>query len=80
MQEVNQIFNGDETHASFEYLKNNTEEFYGISPNIFDSNLKIFFDYIASEEKENIDYSLLSTQISTPSKKTLSFLKEYGDL
>ena len=28
-------------------------------PNIFDSGLKEFFNYIASEEKKNIDYEVL---------------------
>ena len=33
-----------------------------------------------SEEKENIDYSLLSRQILRTSKKAFSFLQKYGDL
>ena len=40
---------------------------------------KVFKD-IASEEEENIDYKLLSRQISTPSRKTFSFLQKHGDL
>ena len=32
------------------------------------------------EEKKNIDYNLLSRQMLTPSKKTISFLQKYGDL
>ena len=39
-----------------------------------------FFKDIASEEKENIDYKLLSRRILTPSKKSFSFLQKYGDL
>ena len=70
----------DETQTSFEYLKNNTDEFFLGYSSIFDSNLKKFFKDIASEEKENIDYNLLSRQISTPSKKTFSFLQKYGGL
>ena len=42
--------------------------------------MKEFFKGIASEENENIDYSLLSRQILIPPKKTFSFLQKYGDL
>ena len=42
--------------------------------------MKIFFNYIASEEKENIDYNLLSEEILTPSGDTINFLQKYGDL
>ena len=48
-------------------------------PDIFDSDLKKHFDYIASEE-ENIDYKLLSRQILISSKNIFSFLYKYGDL
>ena len=48
-------------------------------PDIFDSDLKKHFDYIASEE-ENIDYKLLSRQILISSKNIFSFLHKYGDL
>ena len=48
-------------------------------PDIFDSDLNIHFDYIASEE-ENIDYKLLSRQILISSKNIFSFLHKYGDL
>ena len=47
---------------------------------IFDLDLKNFFNYIASEEKENIDYNLLSEEILTPSGDTINFLQKYGDL
>ena len=43
-------------------------------PGIFDQDLKKFFENIASQEKENIDYKLLSRQISASSKDTFSFL------
>ena len=49
-------------------------------PNIFDSDLKEFFNYIPSEEKKNIDYEVLSRQILIPSKKSFSFLHKYNDL
>ena len=49
-------------------------------PDIFDSDLKEFFSYIASEEEKNIDYELLSGQILMPSKNIFSFLHEYYDL
>ena len=48
-------------------------------PIVFDSDLKEFFNYVASEE-ENIDYKLLSRQISLTSKKGFSFLYKYDDL
>ena len=49
-------------------------------PDIFDSDLKEFFNYIASEEEKNIDYKLLSRQILVSPKNIFSFLHEYGDL
>ena len=42
----------DETQTSFEYLKDNTEEFCGGYPDIFDLDLKEFFNYIASQEEK----------------------------
>ena len=70
------------TRTSFEYLRNNTEVFFlvGSFPNIFDSDLKDFFNYIAFEEIKNIDYMLLSKQILILSKNIFSFLDKYGDL
>ena len=38
------------------------------------------FENIASQEKENIDYKQLSREITTPSKKTFSFLQKHGNL
>ena len=70
----------DETQTSFEYLKENTEEFFGGYPNIFDSDLKNFFERIASQEKKNIDYNLLSKKILLPSGDVLNFFNEYNDL
>ena len=69
-----------DTQTTFEYLKNNTEEFFNSFPNIFDSDLKEFFKDIASEEKENIDYNLLLKEILTPSGDTINFLQEHGSL
>ena len=69
-----------ETQTSFKYLKNNTEVFFDSFPNIFDSDLPEFFNYIASEEKKNIDYKLLSTQIFLPSGKSFNFLYKYNEL
>ena len=37
----------NETQTSFQYLKNNREEFFSSHSDIFDSDLKEFFDYIA---------------------------------
>ena len=48
----------DETQTSFEYLKDNTDEFFSYS-DIFDSDLKEFFNYIASEGKKSTDYEML---------------------
>ena len=73
------ISNG-ETQISFEYLKDNTEEFFLGYPDIFDWNLKEFFNYIASGEKESIDYKLLSRQILLPSGNAFNLLNEYCDL
>ena len=42
--------------------------------------MKEFFKDIASEEKRNIDYEVLSRQILIPSGNVFSFLNEYGDL
>ena len=64
-----------ETKTSFEYLKNNIKEFFLGYWDIFDSDLKEFFKYNASEEKKNIDYMLLSKEILTPSRNTISFCK-----
>ena len=44
-------------------------------PDIFGSDLKKFYENIASHEKENINYKLLSKEITTPSKKNLVFCK-----
>ena len=80
MKGINILKPKNETQTSFEYLKNNTEEFFLGYPDIFDSDLKEFFNYIASEEESNIDYELLSRQILISSKNIFSFLYKYGDL
>ena len=58
------------------YLKDNLGAFFYGYPNIFDSDLKKFFENIASQEKDNINYKVLIT----PSKKTFSFLQKNGHL
>ena len=42
--------------------------------------MKNFFENIASQEKENIDCRLRSREITTPSKKTFSFLQKHDNL
>ena len=54
--------------------------FLGGYPNVFDSDLKEFFNYIASEEEKNIDYRLLSKQILLPSKNVFISSPKYGNL
>ena len=61
----------DKTQTS--YLKDDLEVFFLGYPDIFDSDLKIFFENIAPEEKKNICCKLLSREITTQSKKTFSF-------
>ena len=75
MKDINNLELKNETHTSFEYLKNNTEEFFLVHPDIFDSDLKEFFKVIASEEKENIDNKLLLRQTSTRLESLLVFCK-----
>ena len=80
MKGINILKPKNETQTSFEYLKNNTEEIFLGYPDIFDSDLKEFLNYIASEEEKNIDYKLLSRQILMPSKNIFSFSNKYNDL
>ena len=54
------ITSDDEIQTFFEYLKNNIKKFFDGYPEIFYSNLKTFFEHIASEETKYIDYDLLS--------------------
>ena len=63
-----------------DYLKDNLGAFFYGYPNIFDSDLKKFFEKIASQEKDNINYKLLPREITTPSKKTFSFLQKNSNL
>ena len=67
----------DETQTS--YLKDDLEVFFLGYPDIFDSDLKEFFENLSSERKKN-DYKLLSREITTPSRKTFSFLQNHGNL
>ena len=69
-----------ETETSFEYLKDNTGEFLNNFSNVFASDLKEFFNYIVSEEENNIDYNLLSKQILISSGNIFSFFDKYNDL
>ena len=71
---------GDETQNSFEYLEDNSDEFFNGYPNIFDSDLKQFFNHTMSEEKLYIDYDLLSNEILIPSGNAINFFKKYGYL
>ena len=48
------LISDDETQTSFEYLKNNKDEFFKSYLKIFNLDLKIFFDYIATQEKKYI--------------------------
>ena len=70
----------DETLISFEYLKDNTKEFFREYSDIFDLDLKEFFSCIALQEEKYIDYNLLSEKISLPSGDVLNFFKKYSDL
>ena len=54
--------------------------FFGNNPDIFDSDLKIFFNRIASQEEKYIDYNLLLEDILLPSEDVLNFFKKYSDL
>ena len=79
MKGINILEAKNETRTSFEYLKNNLDEFFLGYPDIFDSELRKFFNYIASEE-ENNDYELLSKHILILPKNIFSFLHKHGDL
>ena len=78
MEGIDILRSKDETQTF--YLKDDLEDFFLGYPDIFDSDLKKFFKNIASQEKENIDYKLLSREITTPSKETFSFLQKHGNL
>ena len=69
-----------ETQTSFEYLKNNTKEFFENYPDVFDLNLKRYFNYIVSQEEKHVDYNLLSGEILLPSGDVLNFFNKHGDL
>ena len=69
----------DETQTSFEYLKDNTDEFFSYS-DIFDPDLKEFFNYIASEGKKSTDYEMLQGSFFLPPGNVFNFLQNYGDL
>ena len=57
MKGINNLEPKNETQTSFEYLKNNTDEFFLSYPDIFDLDLKKKFNYIASE-KDKFFYRL----------------------
>ena len=78
MEAIDILGSKDEIQTS--YLKDDLEVFFFGYPDIFDSDLKNFFENIASQEKENIDCKLRSREITTPSKKTFSFLQKHDNL
>ena len=78
MEGIDVLGSKDKTQTS--YLKDDLEVFFLGYPDIFDSDLKEFFLYFASEEKKSIDYKLLLREITTWSKKTFSFLENHGCL
>ena len=78
MEGIDILGSKDETQTF--YLKDDLEDFFLVYPDIFDSDLKKFFENIASHEKENNYYKLLSREITTLSKKTFSFLQKHGNL
>ena len=61
------------------YLKDDLEVFFLGYPDMSDSDLKNVFENIASQEKGNIDYKLLSREITTLPKKIFSFLEKHGN-
>ena len=70
----------DGAQTSFEYLKDNREKFFASYSNIFDSDLKIFFNHIAFQEGEYIDHNLLLEDILLPSGDVINFFNKYRDL
>ena len=77
MEVVDILGSKDETQTS--YLKDDLEVFFFGYPHIFGADLKKFSENIVSQEKENIDYKLLSRKITTPSKNTFSFLQKLSN-
>ena len=80
MSDIDILEPKNETKTSFYYLKDKINELFTGYLNIFDSNLKNVFKDIPSEEEKNINYNLLSKEISLPSKDAFSFFDRYGDL
>ena len=78
MEGIDILGSKDETQTS--YLKDDLEGVFLGYPDIFDSDLKSFFENTASQGKENINYKLLSREIRKSSKKTFSFLQKHGNL
>ena len=77
MEVVDILGSKDETQTS--YLKDDLEVLFLGYPDIFGADLKNFSENIVSQEKENIDYKLLSRKITTPSKNTFSFLQKLSN-
>ena len=77
MEVVDILGSKDETQTS--YLKDDLEVFFLGYPHIFGADLKKFSENIVSQEKENIDYKLLSRKITTPSKNAFSFLQKLSN-
>ena len=73
MEGINILGVKDETQASC--LEDDLEVVFLGYLDILNSDLKEFFKNIASEEKENIDYKLLSRKVTAPSKTILVFCK-----
>ena len=78
MEGIDILGSKDETQTS--YLKDDLEGVFLGYPDIFDSDLKSFFENTASQGKDNINYKLLSREIRKSSKKTFSFLQKHGNL
>ena len=52
MKGINILESKTETQTYFEYLKNNTDEFFSSYSDIFDSDLKEFFNCICLKKKK----------------------------
>ena len=74
------ISSDDKLQIFPEYLKDRRDEFYDGRSNIFDLDLKRFFNYIVSQEEKYVDHSILSNEILLPSGDVLNFLNKYHDL
>ena len=78
MKFINILEPKNETQTS--YLEDDLEMLFSWLSRFFWFRFEGIFLNGASEEKESIDYKLLSIQILTPSNKTSSFLQKCGNL